>query len=205
MHRASALDWSQVDERIDVVLEKDQVLYIPPFWMHHVITETASASLNVYLPSKERKIAQELHAFHLPIDSDWLDVVQLAALNYVIHKVVSKVYHPKTVQDFAKVLIRRFTMLPGDRKAAQCDPAVANVELDSDFKSYYCVSGVGGEPSLENSRKSHIELAIVRLVNMFNRIQPGVRELLLVDWVELRILMGVQSKFVAKYVANCLY
>ena len=210
MHRASALDLSSPNQQLcdtevlEAKLGPGDLLYVPPFYFHHVETVTASASLNMYLPSVERADAQRLERLspQMVISPDWLDVVQLAALNYIVRSVTEQVY-----DGGAKVLAHRlwdrFAMLRNNNDgAANCDAAaLAGFAADDDFRNLYCLAN---GLSLEDSFKSAIDVNILRTVDIFKGIPVGTRELLLLDWVEYRILMAVPSHQIPKYLYNCL-
>ena len=53
-------------------LEPGDILLIPPYWWHHVISDTESISMHFWLNSIEFLMAnREIYAFPLPFELEW--------------------------------------------------------------------------------------------------------------------------------------
>jgi hypothetical protein len=195
--RASSFDFSSEKrlEAKEVVLDSGDLLYIPPFYFHHVESLTPSSSLNMYLPSKEMSNAVKINEFDFGISNDWLDVVQLSAVHHILRNVVARVFDLKK---FSKRLEARFELSFQDTETLSCETPLTKGALDEDFSAYYCTS-----LSLDKVSKMELSIVVDRLVGLFEKLPVGTREILLMDWVETRILWAVEPALITKYLRNC--
>jgi hypothetical protein len=47
------------------------VLFVPPFWPHHVHYDTEGMSLSVFSPSHQTKVLDDLQTIALPFEAAW--------------------------------------------------------------------------------------------------------------------------------------
>ena len=73
---------------IEVELGPGEVLYIPPYWFHIVVTMETTISLNVWSNSESYLIMEEVFAAPIPFEEDWGREKLLKALQYYIDLLV---------------------------------------------------------------------------------------------------------------------
>eukprot|EP01032_Pedospumella_encystans_P025325 gene25325-28630_t len=56
---------------IEIVLTPGDVLYIPPFWFHEVVAQTAALSVSLWWDAAQLDVMDVIYALPLPLESDW--------------------------------------------------------------------------------------------------------------------------------------
>ena len=56
---------------IEIVLTPGDVLYIPPFWFHEVVAQTAALSVSLWWDAVQLDVMDIVYALPLPLESDW--------------------------------------------------------------------------------------------------------------------------------------
>ncbi len=208
-HRASPIDptaflLSSAPEMANVVaqealLEAGDLLYLPPFWLHHVITTAPSMSVNVYLPSAESVNAGRIYRVPLPISNDWSVAAKLSALNYVLRKTCSLVLEKEGgVEWVRKELLSRYSRLRDD-SLLNCKWSESGMS-GAEFAAHYCVDA---RMALTDEVHRELETSAERLAALFERLPKGVRELALADWAEERTLWAVRLEHMKEYLRKC--
>ena len=62
---------SQVPRPIEATLKPGEVLYLPPYWFHCVVTVTPSISINVWSDSSTYKLMEEVYNAPIPFEEQW--------------------------------------------------------------------------------------------------------------------------------------
>merc|ERR1712154_615568 len=63
------------------------VLYVPPFWFHRVVTnDAATVSLNLWWPSDLQMAAQRIWSVLIPIETEWSVLRQFTESMYFVHR-----------------------------------------------------------------------------------------------------------------------
>jgi hypothetical protein len=70
---------------VNVTLSPGQVLYIPPFWYHHVTAESPSASVSVWSPSQAAAAKDNLELLPLPFEATWTRDENKLAVCHLAH------------------------------------------------------------------------------------------------------------------------
>ena len=78
---------------IKITLNPGDMLYIPRYWMHHVVSETDSMSVNVWTYSKEYDLYEDMLNVMLPYETPWtIGYYQYASRIYFID-MINHVHH----------------------------------------------------------------------------------------------------------------
>ena len=72
-----------------------QVLYLPPYWFHTVITLQPSLSLNIWSDSNDYLLMEKIFNFPIPFESEWGHEVLMKAVTFFINSLLSIVNLPK--------------------------------------------------------------------------------------------------------------
>lgn len=73
-----------------VSLSPGDVLYIPAFWFHHVISETPTLSLNVFAPSATAEAAAAVLAEPLPLSPSWPTPILRSAIATLLDDLLAR-------------------------------------------------------------------------------------------------------------------
>jgi hypothetical protein len=128
------------------------------------------------------------------VSPDWTPAAQLSALNFAIRKVCSLVLGAD-VAFVREQLVRRYEQLRSD-PLVKCQFDAAPV-----LSAEHCIDE---RTALTKEAISELSAVASRLASLFAKLPAGVRELVLLDWVEQRILWTVRSAQVLSYLRNCL-
>lgn len=101
--------------KIDVTLGPGDVLYIPPFWFHHVVAVERSLSVNIWCDSDEYNVMEEALILPVPLEEGWEKAKILAGSLIFLRGLVGRVLFPNR---------------------AVSDPGLA-VQVDAFFSSLY--------------------------------------------------------------------
>lgn len=69
---------------LEVVLERHETLYIPPYWFHCVVTVEPSISLNVWSQSDMFLSMEDIYSLPIPFEETWDQVKLLKVLQYFV-------------------------------------------------------------------------------------------------------------------------
>lgn len=95
-HRQSQINFDQIDDSsfprahylkpYQVTLQEGDLLYLPPFWFHHVVAPryNISISINVWSDCQENEITDQLMGMPLPFESDWSSLKTIQATKMFI-------------------------------------------------------------------------------------------------------------------------
>eukprot|EP00732_Lithocolla_globosa_P002087 Lithocolla_globosa_v1_NODE_1252_length_2731_cov_28.184604.p1 type:complete len:453 gc:universal NODE_1252_length_2731_cov_28.184604:1273-2631(+) len=105
---------------LQVTLEPGDLLYIPPFWFHHVYGFDASLSLNVWSKTIELKPVEEINQHHLSLGEEWDLKLSASVIRSFILQILKQINEdfPELLPDgsghkkILRSLYRRFKLLP---------------------------------------------------------------------------------------------
>lgn len=164
-----------MSKAVEITLRPGEVLYIPPYWFHRVISLETTISVNVWSNSETYLQMEEIYSAPIPFEEEWGTVKLLKAFNYfvdfIVHRSVSR-------EGFVRerVFERYRTLLAGIPKDQQLKM--------SKSVNQYCLS-LSVEELLHSSSVEHIQQQALRTAEMFMRISPeAVRELNLGNYIE---------------------
>jgi hypothetical protein len=149
----------------------------------------------MYLLSSESAGASRIHEMPLPVSPDWTPAAQLSGLNFAVRRVCALVLGAERGVAFVRAeLTRRYEQLKSD-PLVKCQFDAAPV-----LSAEHCI-----DEKTALTREAISELAAVasRVASLFAKLPAGVRELVLLDWAEQRILWTVRAAQVPSYLQNC--
>ena len=88
--------FSHLPRPIEVELQPGEVLYLPPYWFHCVLTVTPSISLNVWSDSATYLLMEEVYAAPIPFEEHWGEEKLMGALRLFLEVLLNKMELPVT-------------------------------------------------------------------------------------------------------------
>ncbi len=170
----------------EVVLRGGDVLYIPPYWFHTVVTVKTTLSLNIWSQSENFLVMEEVYKSAIPFESDWGRVKLMKTLVYFIQsltKEVLTVYTGETCQDFfvRDHIYTRYEAVLKTKNPNEVDSAFSDLRK---LVCEYCLK----EPItelLEEKALRHLEEGASSLASRFLEIHPSAaREINLANYIE---------------------
>ena len=170
-----------------VTLKDGDVLYIPPYWFHTVLTVKTTISLNIWSQGESYLLMEEIFKSAIPFEAEWGRVKLMKALVYFIQLLAKQVlseyiqgetHHENFVRDriYARYEAALKTKKPEDVNSAFSDLRKTVQE--------YCLK----EPItdlLDDKALEHLEDGISSLASRFLEIHPlAVREINLANYIE---------------------
>eukprot|EP00051_Salpingoeca_urceolata_P011868 m.147537 g.147537 ORF g.147537 m.147537 type:complete len:330 (-) comp17289_c0_seq3:340-1329(-) len=124
----------QLGEPMEIVLEPGDVLYVPPFFLHHVKALDCSASFNVFSFSAEELLLRKQQRLPLPFESHWTAPEVQLALGVFIDALTRAVAGADARQFIQKHIVPRYssTQSPdATTKFSICDALIAVGRMES--------------------------------------------------------------------------
>ena len=161
---------------LEVVLNQGEVLYIPPYWFHCVITMETSISLNVWSNSEAFLTMENIFASSIPFEEEWGRKKLLKALNYFIQLLTAAIVLDNH-DSFVHRVYSRYQPLLLHFSAEQLQNWTTGMEQ-------YCLKGPI-EHVLDVQSIQHIREGAQELTKQFRRIRPqAVKEINLGNFIE---------------------
>ena len=175
-------DLSDIIERLDgieVYVNPGEVLYIPPYWFHSVVTMTTTISFNVWSQSEAFMMMEEVYAAPIPFEEEWGRVKLMQVLNYFVKRLVESLLPNTDINYFMQESVyARY-------KPFQVQLDVIVGEEDREAVREYClrtdvIVHFAGEEVV------HINAGIEKISALFRTLQPDqpVLEINLVNYIE---------------------
>ena len=96
---------------LEVILNPGEVLYIPPYWFHCVVTMETSISLNVWSNSESFLAMEDIFDIPIPFEEEWGTTKLLQALQYYIDQILRAVAVPEPSRFVRMKIFRRYEPL----------------------------------------------------------------------------------------------
>ena len=91
---------------LEVVLNRGQVLYIPPYWFHCVVTLEPTVSLNVWSQSDTFLAMEDVYAQPIPFEEVWGRVKLMRVMQHFVTLIIQDALpHYQNISDFIKVAV----------------------------------------------------------------------------------------------------
>ena len=165
----------------EVEMIDGDVLYIPPYWFHTVITVNTTISLNIWSQSEAYLTMEDIYISPIPFEAEWGRVKLMKALNYFILLLTEGV----TSDYYSQISAEEFVL---DRVYRRYEPLVEKKDLWlSKLRKtvqQYCLTGPISKLLDEDTLK-HLEGGAQGIVEQFLGITPySVREINLGNYIE---------------------
>ncbi|XP_065896697.1 hypoxia-inducible factor 1-alpha inhibitor-like isoform X2 [Dysidea avara] len=176
---------SIVPTPIEIVLQPSDVIYIPPYWFHEVVTMEPGISINVWSNSDTFLIMEEVYRAAIPFEEHWGHTTLVKSLWYFLHQLVTMVITPdaKFEDVIRKLVSDRYNFMSGDI-----------IQGSHDLTDYCLTEHISD--ILDTSSIIHIEKGSSRVAELFLKMPClASREINLGNYIEYlchRILGGDQ-------------
>ena len=181
---------------LKVVLNPGEVLYMPPYWFHCVVSMETSISLNVWSNSEAFLQMEEIFALPIPFEEEWGRKKLLQALSYLLKNLLHAIV-PAIHSTFVK-----------ERVLSRYEPLLQNInllELASQVQQFCLWHPI--ERVLDESSVHHIHGGIEQTAELFMAIHPeAVRQINLANYIEhivWRILGNDDVLLLPVYLNEC--
>eukprot|EP00931_Biecheleriopsis_adriatica_P107289 TRINITY_DN81636_c0_g1_i1.p1 TRINITY_DN81636_c0_g1~~TRINITY_DN81636_c0_g1_i1.p1 ORF type:complete len:485 (+),score=26.67 TRINITY_DN81636_c0_g1_i1:23-1456(+) len=181
------------------VVEGD-MLYLPPFWWHHVVSETASVSLTSY--SKLSDVYFNLnsaHSYGLTIDKLRRQDAKQFALRWFLVNLVLKL-EPSENADTLAAVHSFFNRLVASRYAG----LEAHFEIDDEEDRWMCRERESGKTPYATWVRQAIELDLSILTGHMHALPDPMKLPALNDYIEQVVDTTVGTKKVLSFYRNCM-
>lgn len=183
---------------LKVDLMDGDVLFIPPYWFHCVVTVETTISLNVWSSSEVFLVMEDIYKSAIPFEDSWGRAKLMKVLHYFIRVLVQGVVGKSEVstRDIAEFMLkyvyRRYETILQQRDSE-------NVEQVSKLREFvqqeYCLR-VDISELLEIDELKYLKSRTMEIVDMFNTISLApVRGLNLGNYIEYLVwtLVGTEN------------
>eukprot|EP00040_Diaphanoeca_grandis_P000749 m.16358 g.16358 ORF g.16358 m.16358 type:complete len:498 (+) comp11005_c0_seq1:287-1780(+) len=209
------------------VLERGDLLYVPPYWWHHVETLAPSVSLNVWSDAPSYITLNTIYQLPIPFESEWslsrTTIVAATFLNLIFKmlEVAADEYKStSTSMSFVQthIISQRWKELvtsnrlsvvddPDIAKACKCvtsppnsnEPYPANCDTESGSSD-----GENGDILFDIIHRTKLEARVNSIIKHFRQIEPqGVLNISLGNYVEHVAMAAVGTKHVYHFLNRC--
>ena len=183
---------------LEVILTPGEVLYIPPYWFHCVVTVETTVSLNVWSHSEVFLVMEEIYSKSLPFEESWGREKLMKILVYFLNMLARGLFKlDKSTRDILlDTVYERYRPLLTTFNDEEHLPRVQN----------YCL-GTSINEILDTENIRHIDDRIFEINGLFERVHPQpVREINFGNYVEhttLRILGTSDIVLLPFYIKEC--
>lgn len=163
---------------VEVFVNPGEVLYIPPYWFHSVITMTTTVSFNIWSQSEAFIAMEDIYAAPIPFEEEWGRPKLMQALNYFIKRLVESLLIQADVHGFMQqnVIERYKPFLEQLSSITREEQKITTWEycLEVDISDIFTFDVV-----------VHIDAGIAKFAVLFRTIQPQpVLEINLANYIE---------------------
>ena len=171
---------------VEIVLRPGEVLYVPPYWFHCVVTMETTLSVNVWSQSEVFLTMEEVYSAPLPFEESWGRETLIKALLQYWREIADELFElefhallKRIAYDRYEPLLKKFTHDEKKRFLSE----VRNLCQEQEF----ILSDVLTSESME-----HIEERVKKIRSLLRTITPqAVREINFGNYIEhtaLRVL-----------------
>ncbi len=178
----------------DITLHEGDILYIPPYWFHHVeaIGNETSISINIWTGCDESDAHWNIQSAPLPFESDWTQTERMLGVKAYLSIVLNEMLHQgreggfvlayKDARDYIKQVIgRKYNHLIQNKivpSKITCPKGFDKV--DRKFNQY-----------------------AQKVVDIALRVTPRIRDILVGHWLEEVAQWAVGGEYAGAFLMNC--
>ena len=163
---------------VEVVLNPGEVLYIPPYWFHSVVTMKTTISFNVWSQSEAYMIMEDIYIAAIPFEEEWGRVKLMQALNYLVKQLIGSLLPIKDANRFMQESVYERYKLFQDKLEAIVSDKDQQIVHECCLKTHI-------SELLKPEEVTHVEDGIEKIVALFRKIQPQpVLEINLSNYIE---------------------
>lgn len=160
---------------IEVTVSPGQVLYIPPYWFHCVISMETSISLNVWSNSDAFAIMEKVYHAPIPFEEDWGKVKLMKVLQYYVGLLVNTTANVRLADFIRETVYSRYETIlktgafleEGTRSHLQ----FCLTDAPSDILSAESIRRIHGQHNMTSALLLDIHPLAVRHINLGNYIE----------------------------------
>ena len=163
---------------VEVLVNPGEVLYLPPFWFHSVVTIKTTISFNVWSYSEAFLQMEEIYITAIPFEEEWGRAKLMQALNYFVKQLITSLLPSTDVHRFMQESVydryKPFKMQLSSIVDEEEQQSVREFCLTTDISAVFSGDDV-----------VHIDASIAKFVALFKVIQPQpVLEINLANYIE---------------------
>ena len=193
----------------EVVLVDGDVLFIPPYWFHSVVTMETSISLNIWSQSEVFLIMEDIYKSPIPFEAEWGKIKLMKTLHYFIQIVVQGIIEESEtlIMGIANFMMeyvyRRYEIILQQKDSQDVEQMLDNLRPSV---REYCLK-VDISQLLESGELKHIKDGAFQIVNLFSTIDSDpIRLINLGNYIEHLVWRILGSEDLIKlpiYVLEC--
>lgn len=186
---------------LEVILSPGEVLYIPPYWFHCVVTLETTVSLNVWSQSEVFLVMEEVYSIPLPFEESWGREKLMKIFVYFLNKLAREIFNldEDSSDIFLETVFERYSPFLNKFSDGEHQGFLSMVQ------SYCLATSIKEMLDTENIR--NIDDRIFEITGLFRRVHPqAVREINFGNYVEhtaLRILGADDIILLPFYMKQC--
>ena len=163
---------------VEVIVNPGEVLYIPPYWFHSVVTMKTTISFNVWSQSVAFTAMEEVYAASIPFEEEWGMEKLMKALNYYVKQLVKHLLLPGDVKGFMQASVyNRY-------KPFQSTLDATVKEKDRKTVHKFCLRE-DIRHLLSSEEVLHVDVGVAYIVELFRTIKPRpVLEINVANYIE---------------------
>jgi len=179
-----------------VRVSEGDVLFLPGFWWHHVLSETASFSLTTY--SAWTDLYKELNSiYRMPLTHEKLILKQSKqyAMRWFLVSLLLSFGGEQTLET-VHIFVHR--LLQSRYRGLE-----SSFDMDESEDPWICVDRINKQTPTTNWVQDDIRTDVLLITGHFQRMPEAVRGLLLDDYIEQIVNATVGPKKVLSYFRHC--
>ena len=185
---------------VEVLVNPGEVLYIPPYWFHSVVTMKTTISFNVWSQSEAFVTMEDVYASAIPFEEEWGTKKLMKALNYFVMQLLQELLPPGDVGGYVR-----------DRVYSRYKPFQAALEAIVKENARNTVDELCLRTDighlLTSEQVSHIDVGVAKIAGLLKTIEPQpVLEINLANYIEhlvWRILGTNDIALLPFYLQSC--
>ena len=185
------------------------VLYIPPFWFHSVVTMDTTLSINIWSQSEAFLTMDDIYKSAIPFEAEWGRAKLMKVLSYFIQTLVQQVLGEFDMElesdNFVIDHVYSRYKIAMEKKSRDIEPELSKL---TEVVQEYCLKGPITD-LLTHEAVNHLQKGGNRIAEQFSDIHPpGVREINLANYLEhlvWRILGEQDALQLPLYLYQCFH